>query len=248
MACVLNFVIGFGLYGATYLVPIFLGRVREYSSLDIGTTVFVTGIFMFFGAPIAARLSNLVDQRYVIGVGFTLFALGLWLLSGVSSTWGFDELFVPQAVRGFAILLCIVPAVGLSLSSVPQSELKSASGLFNLSRNLGGAVGIALVNTWLQDFTREHFLRISEAMSANPEAAERALTKLTTMIGQSSTSDPALAELMASSEVVRVVTREALTLAFADVFTLMAGLFVLALVIVPFCKRPIPGSVPVESH
>lgn len=248
MACVLNFVIGFGLYGATYLVPIFLGRVRDYSSLDIGTTVFVTGCFMFFGAPIAARLSNLVDQRYVIGFGFTFFALGLWLLSGVSSTWGFDELFWPQAVRGFAILLCIVPAVGLSLSSVPQSELKSASGLFNLSRNLGGAVGIALVNTWLQDFTRIHFLRLSEGMAANPEAAESALSNLTAMIAQSSTSDPALAQIMASSEVGRIVTREALTLAFADVFTLMAGLFVLALVIVPFCRRPIPGSAPVEAH
>ena len=64
MACALNVVIGFGLYGATYLTPIFLGRVRGYSSLDIGTTVFVTGMFMAFGAPLAARLTTLVDQRY----------------------------------------------------------------------------------------------------------------------------------------------------------------------------------------
>lgn len=248
LACLLNFVIGFGLYGATYLVPVFLGRVRDYSSLDIGTTVFVTGCFMFFGAPLAARLSTLVDQRYVIGVGFGFFALGLWLLSGVSSTWGFDELFLPQAMRGFAILLCIVPAVGLSLSSVPQSELKSASGLFNLCRNLGGAVGIALVNTWLQDDTRIHLLQISESMAGDPAAAESTLSQITALIARSGVTDEALAQLMAQSQLARVVIREALTLAFADVFLLMAGLFVCALVLVPFARSPRVGSVPLESH
>jgi DHA2 family multidrug resistance protein len=231
----------------------FVGAVvffeRDYSSLDIGTTVFITGIFMFFGAPIAARLSTIVDQRYVIGVGFSLFALGLWLLSGVSAVWGFDELLVPQAVRGFAILLCIVPAVGLSLSSVPQSELKAASGLFNLSRNLGGAVGIALVNTWLQDFTRIHVLRLSESMASDPETAEGVLTQLTGLIARSGINDDALAQLRAQSEMARVVVREALTLAFADVFGLMAALFVGALILVPFARGPVPGSqAPVESH
>lgn len=248
MACVLNFVIGVGLYGAVYLLPVFLGRVRGYSSLDIGTTVFVTGCFMFFGAPIAARLSTKVDQRYVIAVGFSLFALSLWLLGGISKDWGFDELFVPQAMRGFAMLLCIVPAVGLSLSTVAPSELKAASGLFNLMRNLGGAVGIALVNTWLQDFSREHALRLSEALGADPERANEMLVGLTSLFG-THVSDAALAGQMAGAEMAQVVARQALALAFADVFTLMAGLFVLALVIVPFCKvRRAAGPLPPDAH
>jgi len=248
LACLLNFVIGFGLYSSTYLVPIFLGRVRDYSSLEIGTTVFVTGCFMFFGAPIAARLSNMVDQRYVIGVGFSLFALGLYLLSGVSSIWGFDELFLPQGVRGFAILLCIVPAVSLSLSTVPQSQLKSASGLFNLTRNLGGAVGIALVTTWLQDFSRIHALKLSEAMAANPQHAQDALAGLTSLIMSHGTSDAAHAQLTAQGEMARIVAREATTLAFDDVFKLMALIFVLALVLVPFCRRPVPLPATAEAH
>ena len=248
LACLLNFVIGFGLYSSTYLVPIFLGRVRDYSSLEIGTTVFVTGCFMFFGAPIAARLSNMVDQRYVIGVGFSLFALGLYLLSGVSSIWGFDELFLPQGVRGFAILLCIVPAVSLSLSTVPQSQLKSASGLFNLTRNLGGAVGIALVTTWLQDFSRIHALKLSESMAANPQHAQDALAGLTSLIMSHGTSDAAHAQLTAQGEIARIVAREATTLAFDDVFKLMALIFVLALVLVPFCRRPVPLPATAEVH
>ena len=93
----------------------------------------------------------MVDQRIVIAVGFTLFALACWLFSGVTPDWGFWELFWPQAMRGFAILLCIVPAVGMALNGVPPAELRYASGLFNLMRNLGGAIGIAIVTTLLQD-------------------------------------------------------------------------------------------------
>lgn len=248
MACVLNFVIGFGLYAATYLMPVYLGLVRGYSSLDIGTTVFVTGIAMLFGAPIAARLSGAVDPRYVIGVGFTLFALGLWLLTPIGPDWGFWELLVPQAVRGFAILLCIVPAVGLSLSTVPLTMLKSASGLFNLTRNLGGAVGIALANTWIQDNARLHVLRLGEAMADHPGGPSDLVAGLSQWMAARVT-DGDLAMSMARGELARVVTRQALTQAFEDVFLVMAGLFVLALILVPFCRTgPGAAAPPADAH
>nr|QQZ52068.1 DHA2 family efflux MFS transporter permease subunit [Phenylobacterium glaciei] len=96
MACVLNLVIGFGLYSATYLTPVFLGRVRGFTSMQIGGTVFVAGLTMAVAAPIAARLSTKVDGRYVIGVGFCFFALGLWMFSNITSDWGFFELLVPR--------------------------------------------------------------------------------------------------------------------------------------------------------
>jgi DHA2 family multidrug resistance protein len=242
MACVLNVVIGFGLYAATYLTPVFLGRVRDFSSLQIGLTVFVTGIAMFVTAPIAARLSTKVDGRYVIAVGFTLFALGLWMFSGVTQEWGFGELLWPQVVRGLAILLCIVPAVGMALNGVAPSELKYASGLFNLMRNLGGAIGIAVVNTWLLDFTREHMLRLSEGLG---EAPARATSMIQALAQHASgwTPDAGRALAMAQSEMGRIVSRQALTLAFADTYRLMAWMFLAALIIVPFCK-PAPQGAP----
>ncbi len=88
-ACVFNLVIGFGLYSATYLVPVFLGRVRGYNSLQIGTTVVVTGIAQILSVVIAARLSQTVDPRKVITVGLTLFAASLWFASYVTVDWGF---------------------------------------------------------------------------------------------------------------------------------------------------------------
>ena len=248
-ACVFNLVIGFGLYAATYLVPVFLGRVRDYSSLDIGTTVFVAGVAMVFGAPLAARLSQRIDPRLMITAGFLLFAASLWQFSRLNADWGFWELFGAHALRGFAIMLCIVPSVGMALGGFGMAELRHASGLFNLMRNLGGAIGIAVVNTWLQDDARLHAARFGEALGDSGRVASDAIAGLAQRFAQA-TPDAAHALQLAQAELGRVVARQSLTLAFDDVFRTMAWMFVAALVLVPFCRPPsMQGSAaPVESH
>ena len=247
-ACVFNLVIGFGLYSSTYLIPIYLGRVQGYNASEIGTTVFVAGLAQLMGVPIAAALSQRVDQRIVITFGLTLFAVGLWMFSFMTPEWGFAALFWPQVVRSFAIMLCIVPSVGLALGNFEGPELRYASGLFNLMRNLGGAIGIALVNTWIGDNLRLHALRLSEALGRGGEAAGEAAANLTRNIGHY-VSDPTLAAQMANGVLARIVGREALTLAFDDVFRLMSWIFLAALVMVPFCKPPpIGGPAPTDAH
>lgn len=246
-ACLFNLVIGFGLYASTYLIPLFLGRVRGYNAAEIGTTVVIAGAAQLFGVPIAAYLSQKVDPRKVITVGLTLFAVGLWMFSAMTPDWGFSALFWPQVVRSFAVMLCIVPSVGLALGNFAGAELRYASGLFNLMRNLGGAIGIAVVNTWLQDMTRLHALRLSEALGQSSRAAEEMVAGLVRGLS-AYTPDPHQALLMADGILAKVVGREALTLAFDDVFRLMAYLFLAALVMVPFCKPPpIGGPVP-DAH
>jgi DHA2 family multidrug resistance protein len=183
-----------------------------------------------------------VDGRYVIAVGFVMFAAGLWMFSGVTADWGFAELFWPQVVRGLAILLCIVPAVGMAMNGNAPSDLRYASGLFNLMRNLGGAIGIAVVNTWLQDTTRLHALRLSEGLAETPAKAAAVLQGLTQYAGQF-TPDAGRALLMAQAQMGRIVGRQAATLGFADTYRLMAWMFIAALVVVPFCK-PAPQGVP----
>jgi DHA2 family multidrug resistance protein len=148
-------------------------------------------------------------------------------------------------LRGFAILLCIVPSVGLALNGVPPEELRYASGLFNLMRNLGGAIGIAAVTTWLQDFGRLHGERFGEALGhADTSALAAAASHLSRL-----TPDPAHAQRLLQGELAQVVTQQALTQAFADVFYLIAALFAVALVIVPFCRTVIlSDNTPVETH
>ena len=184
----------------------------------------------------------------MIAVGFSGFALSLWLFSGVTDNWGFAELFWPQVIRGLSLLLCIVPATGMALNGVEPQDLRYASGLFNLNRNLGGAVGIAVVNTWLIDFSREQASRLSAAMGEAPDRGREALQGLT-QLAQGWTPDASRALAMAESVMGRIVGREAATLAFADTYRLMAWMFLLALIIVPFAKpAPYIAGPPPSEH
>jgi DHA2 family multidrug resistance protein len=235
IACVFNLVIGFGIYASTYLVPVFLGRVRGFDSLQIGLTVFVTGIAQLASVVVASRLSTRVDSRILIAVGLSLFSLSLYMTSYLTPQWGFWELLWPQLVRGFAVLLCIVPSVGMALGQFEGAELRYASGLFNLMRNLGGAIGIALVNVWLYDQTRDHTVRLGRGLGENARSAPDFITSTAARLAAHG-ADPAHALMLAHAAFARVVGLNTLTLGFDEVFRLMSYLFIAALVMAPFCK------------
>jgi DHA2 family multidrug resistance protein len=215
--------------------------------MEIGTTVVVTGCAQLFSVIVAARASQSVDQRIIIGVGLSLFAFSLYMTSFLTPEWGFGNFLWPQVLRGFSIMLCIVPSVQFALSGFAGPDLRYASGLFNLMRNLGGAIGIAMVNTWLADNTRLHVQRFGEAMGQPHSRAAELVADLTTQISRTS-SDSTQALLMAQGELARVVARQALTLAFNDVFRLMAWIFVVALVMAPFCRPPRNAAPVVNDH
>jgi DHA2 family multidrug resistance protein len=249
-ACVFNLVLGFGMYASTYLVPVFLGRVRGYDSLQIGLTVVVTGIAQLASVPLAARLMQRVDLRLMIAVGLSMFAASLWLTSYMTPDWGFSALLIPQLVRGFSLMLCIVPSVTMALSGFAPTELRYASGLFNLMRNLGGAIGIAVVNTWLQDGARLQAARFGEALGESGRRAPDILASLAAGFARV-TPDPAGALRLAQGEFARLAGRYALTQAFDEVFRTMAWMFLVALVLVPFCKPPpqaAGAAPPAEAH
>jgi MFS transporter, DHA2 family, multidrug resistance protein len=239
-ACAFNLVIGFGIYSATYLVPLYLGRVRGFNSLEIGETVFVTGIAQIASTVVAARLSQRIDPRLMITVGLTLFGASLWSVSHLTPEWGFGSLLWPQVLRGFATMLCIVPAVNMALAGFAMAELRYASGLFNLMRNLGGAIGIATVTTWLQDYSRIEFARLGETLGAPARPIRDFVAAFAERAGEI-TTDAAHALLISQGELARFAMRNALTLAFNDVFRLMSWLLIAALIIVPFC-RPAPRA------
>ncbi len=145
--CMLSSVMGVGLYGLTYIYPVYLAAVRGYTPLMIGETMFVTGVCMFLTAPISGKLMTKIDPRKMIALGFAGFAFGAYLASKITSDWDFYELLVPQIFRGVSMMLCMVPINNLALGTMPPAMMKNASGIFNLTRNLGGAVGLAIINT-----------------------------------------------------------------------------------------------------
>ena len=147
IGCWLSFTLGIGLYGSTYLMPVFLGFVREHGPLEIGQIMLVTGVAQLVTSPIAVELERRLDGRLLMAGGFALFALGLgW---SAFQTWetDFDQMIVPQILRGSAIMFCLLPPTRLALGGFPPDRVADASGLFNLMRNLGGAIGLALIDT-----------------------------------------------------------------------------------------------------
>jgi DHA2 family multidrug resistance protein len=133
----------------------------------------------------------------------------------------------------------------MALTGFAMTELRYASGLFNLMRNLGGAVGIAVVNTWLADNTRIQALRMGESLGEGGRAAPRFVGAMAERMGAGG-GDPAQALLVAQGEFGRLVGRYALTSSFEEVFRIMAWLFIAALVMAPFCRTP-GEAAPVET-
>ena len=232
--CIFSFTMGIGLYGLTYLYPVYLARVQNYSAMMIGETMFVTGIAMFLTAPIAGRLSAIVDPRIMIGGGFIGFALGTWQAHYISSQWGFGELLVPQILRGVSLMMCMVTVTNIALGNLPPAQLRGASGLFNLTRNLGGAVGLALINTVMNNRFDLHLQRLHENVTWDSSTAAQTLQNMTHAF-QKLGSDAGSAALKQMSLLVR---RQAFTLAIADIFLILTVVFMSIILLLPLMKRP----------
>ncbi len=234
VGCLYSFIIGTGLYGSVYVVPLYLGRVRGYSALEIGITMMVTGLFQALSAPLAGTLAKHVDLRWMLGSGLALFGGGLWLNSALTSEWGYWEMFLPQAVRGLSLMFCFVPINAVALGHLPPGQVQNASGLYNLMRNLGGAIGLAAINTALTHRLDTHMLRLSEHLTTARGAATAMLEGLAARL------EPTLgsgADQAALTLLWRMTRREATTMAFADVLMMMASVFLLGLLLLPLLQK-----------
>lgn len=239
-----SFVMGIGLYGLTYLYPVYLGQVRGYDALMIGETMFVTGVAMFLTAPLSGRLSQVLDPRLMMLIGFLGFALGTYIASGITADWDFRELLIPQILRGCSLMLCMVPINNLSLGTLPPEQLKNASGLYNLTRNLGGAVGLAVINTVLNKRVDLHLERLHENVAWGKVTAEETLSNMTAQMS-AMVPDPDLTALKQLSLVVR---KQANVLAFADVFLVLSVLFASLALFAVFMNKPKAAGAAAGAH
>ena len=240
-----SFVMGVGLYGLTYIYPVYLSRVRGYSSLQIGETMFVSGLCMFVAAPIVGRLMGKVDPRILIAIGFTGFAIGTWQASAITKDWDFWELLVPQMLRGFSLMTAMVPINNVALGTLAPARLKNASGLYNLTRNLGGAVGLACINTLINDRWDLHLARLHESVAWGHEKAENTLSALTGVYSAFG-SDAALA---ATKKLALLVRGQALVMSLGDVFLALTGLFLVLVAVTPLMSRPgKPPGASADAH
>jgi MFS transporter, DHA2 family, multidrug resistance protein len=236
IGCLISFCVGIGLYGLTYVYPRYLAEVRGYSALMIGETMFVSGIAMFLTAPIVGRLMTKVDMRYLIAFGLITFAFGSYLMTGITRDYDFYELLVPQILRGIGMMFAMVPTNNIALGTLAPERLKNGSGLFNLTRNLGGAVGLAVINQVLNERTDLHIVRLQERVHWGNATATETLNMFTQrMQGMGD------AALMAMKQLSQIVHRQAVVMSYGDAFFILTLFYFGLTLLVMLLKRP-PGS------
>jgi MFS transporter, DHA2 family, multidrug resistance protein len=233
VGCVLQFCIGIGLYGLTYIYPRYLAEVRGYSALMIGQTMFVSGITMFLMAPVVGRLMQTVDLRYIIAFGLVTFGLGSYQMTWITRDYDFYELLLPQILRGIGMMCAMVPTNNVALGTLPPDRVKNASGLFNLMRNLGGAVGLAIINQVLNDRTDLHITRLQDRVTwANTTAVEtlNMLAQRAQGLGDST--------LMALKQLSQLVHRQAAVMSYGDAFFMITLFYIGLSLLVMLVSKP----------
>ena len=248
IGCILSFVTGIGIFSTIYLTPLFLGYVRGFSAWQTGVAVFSTGIASLVGVPVYIVLARRFDGRWLMMFGLACFGLAMWLFSFITHDWGGDQLLLPQIIRGFPQVFAVAPAVTLGLGSLPPERLKYASGLFNMMRNMGGAVGIAVSGAIINDQTNHHFLDIASTLTPANGPLDRLLqarsAHFTSVLGSAGAGHAA-----ALQELYALAYREASTMAYADAFRAIMIAFAVATPLVLLMRRvAAPAKLAAAAH
>jgi DHA2 family multidrug resistance protein len=247
VGCFLSFVTGVGIFSTIYLTPLFLGYVRGFSAWQTGVAIFSTGAASLVGVPVYIVLARRFDTRWLMMFGLALFGFSMWSFSYITHEWGGGELLVPQILRGFPQVFAVAPAVTLGLGSLSPERLKYASGLFNMMRNLGGAVGIAVCGAILNARTNFHFEMIASHLTPANGPMERMLAGLAARYAALPGSLDA-GRVAALKQLWGLAYREASTLAFADAFRAITLAFILATLLVPLLRQVTPMAPATAPH
>ncbi len=226
-------------------MPVFLAYVRHHDAFEIGTIMLVTGVAQLVTAPIAGAMESRFDPRYLSAAGFALFALGLGCSALQSRVADFDEMFWPQVLRGVAIMFCLLPPTRLALGALTAAQVPDASGLFNLMRNLGGAIGIALIDTILYGRTAGHAEALRDRLIAGDITAARAIGLDLELFTH---RPPDVSDATVEAYLRPMVEKAAFALSTNEAWALLAAVALLGLLLVPFAGKPPAEAEPRSSR
>jgi DHA2 family multidrug resistance protein len=239
LGAIISLAFGLGMYGVTFLLPMYLAQVQGYNAQQIGWTIMWSGAPQLIMMPVAAALLLRFDARALLTVGLVLFSGSCFLNSSLTNLTGYDQLKLTQFIRALGMPLVIVPLTTLATGGIATEHSGSASALFNMLRNLGGSIGIAVLATQLDLREKLHSVRIGESVSVYNFATQERLDTLTQgFIGRG--FDTVTAGQQALAALANTVRREAFVMSYSDGFFLVAVALAAMIPLVWFC-RPVKG-------
>ncbi|MBN9007952.1 MAG: multidrug efflux MFS transporter [Rhizobiales bacterium] len=224
-----NFLLGIALYGSVFILPVYLSRIQGYNAEQIGMVLAWTGLPQLLLIPLVPRLMKRIDARLVIVVGFALFAVSNFMNVHMTADYASDQLLWPNVVRAVGQALILTPLSVVATAGIEAENAGSASGLFNMMRNLGGAVGIAMLQTFLTKREQFHSNVLTQSVSILEQATRTRIDQLTHYFMSHGVADPAAASHRAVVAIGHVVQKQAYVMAFSDTFYLLGVALIVAL-------------------
>ena len=235
---VANVLLGVALYGSAFVLPIYLSRIQGYNSEQIGMVLAWTGIPQLLLIPLVPRLMKRFDVRLLIAVGFSLFAASNFMNVHMTGDYASNQLFWPNVIRAVGQALVFAPLSAIATAGIEQENAGSASALFNMMRNLGGAVGIASLQTFLTKREQFHSNILTNSVSVFEEATRDRVAKLTAYFMNHGVSDQAVATHKAVVAIALKLRKQANIMAFSDTFFLLGVALLVALLATLLLKKP----------
>jgi DHA2 family multidrug resistance protein len=235
---VLMTVTGFVLYGSLVLLPIWIQTLLGYPALQAGIALAPRGMGSMLGMPLVGALMPKMDPRAFLAAGLCLASATLWQFSTLSLDTGYWNLFWPQFIQGFSLALLFVPLTTISMSPISREKMGNATSIFNLTRNMGGSIGIAIVQTLQTRFTQKHTSYLTSHITPFDAPANNLIDQMSAQMGRP----------RALASIFGMVQAQAAMLSFVDVFRILALLFLAMVPLLLIMKRPQRGAAAEMSH
>ena len=235
---VANFMLGVALYGSVFIMPLYLDRIQGYNSEEIGLVLAWTGLPQLVLIPLVPRLMKQFDVRALIVFGFALFAVSNFMNIHMTVDYAGDQLLWPNIVRAVGQALVFAPLSAVATAGIEKESAGSASSLFNMTRNLGGAVGIAMLQTFLTKREQFHSNVLVQSVSLFAEATRRRIAHLTAYFLSHGLADKATATHKAIAAIGLRVRQQATVMAFSDTFYLIGLSLIVALLASLLLMKP----------
>lgn len=229
----LNFLAGFALFAGSFMFSLFAGSVIRYSALDIGQVFLVAGTVSIVMMPVVGRISQRIDGRALLLLGFAILAISQYLASQLTQQAGFADMVKPNLVRSLALSFIFVPVSLVALSDLSPEQRGNATGLFNLTRELGGSLGTALMGTLLSDDIKRYGSYLSEHVSVYEPTVQDQLQQAG-RVGALTYQQNLVGESLLQAR----VTRQAMVLSFENEFRWLVLALALGLLLVLLLKKP----------
>ncbi len=225
---------GFGIYGSIFILPLFLAQIEHYDATQIGEIIMWSGFPQLLIIPILPALVKRFDNRILAGLGFLLFGTSAFMNAGITKDWGYDQFLWSQVVRALGQPFIITCMSNLAYTGMEPAEVGSASGLFNMMRNLGGSIGIGVLGAILNNRYHLHFTRIAESTSRFSIGAQEQITNRTGVFALRSSGEN-LHQAVAT--IFSTVNREAFVMAYSDCFMAIGVMFYISVVLIAFVQK-----------